>query len=162
MQSLEFVFSWTQNINWAYIKRPEDVQDLFWTPYISSIYIQCPGDTLIISSMPLSKIYRLSSKLKLKSFMCFYCSSAIVSAHTPNAFVANLNLLFTGGNVHISPEAVVWSCSVNKMFLEMSQNSVPFLRNTFGELLFLGTLFSPLSHSDNNFTIGISMVSLPT
>ena len=35
---------WTQDVNWTYIRRSEDVQDVFWTSYVRSIYVLCPGD----------------------------------------------------------------------------------------------------------------------
>ena len=31
----------TQDVNWMYIRRLEDVQDVFWTSYVSSIYVLC-------------------------------------------------------------------------------------------------------------------------
>ena len=36
---------WTQDVNWTYIRRSEDVQDVFWTSYVLSIYVLRPGDT---------------------------------------------------------------------------------------------------------------------
>ena len=32
---------WTQGINWTYIRRSEDVLDVFWTCYVRSIYVMC-------------------------------------------------------------------------------------------------------------------------
>ena len=29
----------TQDVNWTYIRRSEDVQDVFWTSYVRSIYV---------------------------------------------------------------------------------------------------------------------------
>ena len=29
----------TQDVNWKYIRRSEDVQDFFWTSYVRSIYV---------------------------------------------------------------------------------------------------------------------------
>ena len=31
----------TQDVNWTYIRRSEDVQDVFWTPYVRLIYVLC-------------------------------------------------------------------------------------------------------------------------
>ena len=31
----------TQGVNWAYIRRSEDVQDVFWMSYVRSIYVLC-------------------------------------------------------------------------------------------------------------------------
>ena len=31
----------TQDANWTYIRRSEDVQDVFWTSYVRSIYVLC-------------------------------------------------------------------------------------------------------------------------
>ena len=33
---------WTQDINWTYIRRLQDILDLFWTSYVRSIYDLCP------------------------------------------------------------------------------------------------------------------------
>ena len=37
---------WTQDVNWTYIRRSADVQDVFWKSYVRSIYILCPGGNL--------------------------------------------------------------------------------------------------------------------
>ena len=34
---------WTQDVNWTYIRRSEDVVNAFWTSYIRSIYVLCLG-----------------------------------------------------------------------------------------------------------------------
>ena len=31
----------TQDENWTYIRRPEDVQDVFWASHVRSIYVLC-------------------------------------------------------------------------------------------------------------------------
>ena len=36
-----------QDINWTYIRRSEIVLDVFWTSYVRSIYILCPGGTFL-------------------------------------------------------------------------------------------------------------------
>ena len=33
--------TWTQDVNSTYIRLSEDIQDVFWTSYVRSIYIQC-------------------------------------------------------------------------------------------------------------------------
>ena len=38
---------WTHDVNWTYIRRSEDVQDVFWTFYVRSIYVLCPGGICI-------------------------------------------------------------------------------------------------------------------
>ena len=43
------LFLWTQDVNWTYIRRSEDVQDIFWTPYVRSIYVLCPGGSCLLS-----------------------------------------------------------------------------------------------------------------
>ena len=30
-----------QDVNWTYIRRSEDVLDVFWTSYVRSIYVLC-------------------------------------------------------------------------------------------------------------------------
>ena len=37
----KFDIPWTQNVNWTYLRRSEDVQDVFWTSYVRSIYVLC-------------------------------------------------------------------------------------------------------------------------
>ena len=32
---------WTQDVNWTDIRRWEDVEDVFWTSYVRSIYVLC-------------------------------------------------------------------------------------------------------------------------
>ena len=34
---------WTQEVNWTYMRRSEDLQSVFWTSYVRLIYIMCPG-----------------------------------------------------------------------------------------------------------------------
>ena len=34
-----FISPQTQDVNWTYIRRSEDVQDVFWTSYVRSIYV---------------------------------------------------------------------------------------------------------------------------
>ena len=31
--------SWTQNVNWTYIRRSEDVQGVFWISYVPLVYV---------------------------------------------------------------------------------------------------------------------------
>ena len=31
----------TQDVNWTYIRRSEDVLDVFWTSYVRSVYVLC-------------------------------------------------------------------------------------------------------------------------
>ena len=37
------LFTWTQDVNQTYIVCLKDVLDIFWTSYILSIYVLCPG-----------------------------------------------------------------------------------------------------------------------
>ena len=34
---------WTQDVNWTYVRHSEDVLHVFWTSYVRSIYVLCPG-----------------------------------------------------------------------------------------------------------------------
>ena len=40
----------TQDVTWTKIRRSEDVQDVFWTPYVRSIYVLCLG-TIFLHEM---------------------------------------------------------------------------------------------------------------
>ena len=39
---------WAQDVNWTYVRLSEDVLDIFWTSYIHSIYVLCPGGMIVI------------------------------------------------------------------------------------------------------------------
>ena len=41
-----FLILWTLDVNWTCIRRSEDFQDVFWTSYVPSIYVLCPGRAL--------------------------------------------------------------------------------------------------------------------
>ena len=34
--------SWTQDVKWTYMRRLEDVLEVFWTSYVRSAYVLCP------------------------------------------------------------------------------------------------------------------------
>ena len=36
-----FFTQYTQDVNWTYIRRSEDVLDVFWTPYVRSVCVLC-------------------------------------------------------------------------------------------------------------------------
>ena len=37
-------YTWTQDVNWTYIRHSDDLQEVFWTSYVRWIYVLCPGD----------------------------------------------------------------------------------------------------------------------
>ena len=41
---IKIISPWTQDVNWTYIRRSEDVKDVFWTSYIRSVYVLCPWE----------------------------------------------------------------------------------------------------------------------
>ena len=43
LQVLKFHTPWTQWENGTFIRRSEDVYDIFWTSYVRPIYVLCPG-----------------------------------------------------------------------------------------------------------------------
>ena len=52
----------TQDENWTYIRRSENTLDIFWTPYVRSIYMLCPAEHLGgISSSNFSGIRKYKS-----------------------------------------------------------------------------------------------------
>ena len=59
----------TQDVNWTYIGRPEDIQGVFWTSYIRLFYVLCPGSpelsiwVLDSSTDNLTCSVRMTSKL---------------------------------------------------------------------------------------------------
>ena len=68
---------WTQNVNRTSIRRSEDVLDVFWTYYISSIYALCLGCNLDIFITFLATIFSDHKRfLKIyRLLMCFQRSS---------------------------------------------------------------------------------------
>ena len=40
------IFHWPQDVNWTYLKRSEDVLNIFWTSYVRSVYVLCLGGSL--------------------------------------------------------------------------------------------------------------------
>ena len=48
---------WVQDVNWAYLRRSEDVLDIFWTSDVHSIYVLCPGGMIIITIKKISGIF---------------------------------------------------------------------------------------------------------
>ena len=60
----------TQDVNWTYIRRSEDVLDVFWTSYVRSIYVLClwgKEETSLtwIACYSLSQLKLLSMALEL-------------------------------------------------------------------------------------------------
>ena len=49
---------WTQDVNWTYKRRSEDVLDVFWMSYIRSICVLCPRGG---SVRPFSTLWKSSS-----------------------------------------------------------------------------------------------------
>ena len=33
--------AWAQDKNWTYIRRSEDIQNVFWTSYVPTVYVLC-------------------------------------------------------------------------------------------------------------------------
>ena len=46
--------SWTQDVDWRYIRRSEDVKNIFWASYARPIYILYPGGNFTQSKNMLS------------------------------------------------------------------------------------------------------------
>ena len=46
---------WTQNVKWMYMRRSEDVQDVFWMSYLPSIYVVYLGVNYLFC---ISKLYK--------------------------------------------------------------------------------------------------------
>ena len=42
---------WAQDVNWTYIRRSEDILEVFWTSYVRSIYVLCSGGKKLIDSL---------------------------------------------------------------------------------------------------------------
>ena len=81
----QYCSTWTQDVNWTYERRSEDVLDVFWTSYAHSIYVLClerhPTKMgKIISNQRKNKIlltYGVFSPEQLFLFMYIYASSCI-------------------------------------------------------------------------------------
>ena len=72
MEALET--PWTQYVNWTYIRRSEDVLDVFWTSYIRSIYVLCPEGHF----QKYSFIY-LKARLSIEIIYYLFCFSDLQS-----------------------------------------------------------------------------------
>ena len=57
---------WTQDANWTYVRRSEDVLDVFWKSYVRSIYVLCPGRKMELFSQ---------KRFMLYVFLCSKCAS---------------------------------------------------------------------------------------
>ena len=42
----------TQDVNWTYIRRSEDIQNVFWTSYVHSIYVLCGKFYFQVGKLP--------------------------------------------------------------------------------------------------------------
>ena len=42
---------WAQDVNWTYIRRSEDILEVFWASYVRSIYVLCSGGKKLIDSL---------------------------------------------------------------------------------------------------------------
>ena len=64
--------SWTMNVNWTYIRHSEDVQDVFRTSYVRSIYFLCPGGKFnllkLVCNIPHSSYHKQHIQKKIWSF----------------------------------------------------------------------------------------------
>ena len=43
---------WAQDVTWTYIRRSEDSLGVFWTFYVRSIYVLCPGSCCLYVGSP--------------------------------------------------------------------------------------------------------------
>ena len=37
--------TWIQDVNWTYVRRWQDILDVYWVSYMRSIYVQCSGES---------------------------------------------------------------------------------------------------------------------
>ena len=51
-----YITRWRQDVNWTYIRRSEDILDIFWMPYIRSICVLCPGGNKYIIDQTLYNV----------------------------------------------------------------------------------------------------------
>ena len=60
------------NVNWTYIRRSEDIQDVFRKSYVRSIYFLCPGGKFnllkLVCNIPHSSYHKQRIQKKLWSF----------------------------------------------------------------------------------------------
>ena len=50
--------SWSQDVNWMYVRRSEeDIQDVFWTSYLLSIYVLCPGGIKVSNIAEINELF---------------------------------------------------------------------------------------------------------
>ena len=110
---------WAQEVNWTYIRRSEDVLDVFLTSYVHSIYVLCPGG---------NQCYLFNQQVFCKT-LCKHCVKIVTLGLTgfiykqkpqPN----NINAMSRAAKLSMKyqrTEAVAQRYSVKKSFLEIPQ-----------------------------------------
>ena len=61
---------WTQDVNWTYIRRLEDIQDVFWTSYVRSIYVLCPGGKAVVCYAITDHYLPFHAGLRFSNLLC--------------------------------------------------------------------------------------------
>ena len=60
---------YTQDVNWTYIRRSEDVLGIFWGSYVRSIYVLYPRGSFMVFSLKLFAIRNESCKLDMMEIL---------------------------------------------------------------------------------------------
>ena len=87
---------WTKDVNWTYIRSWQEVLDLFWTSYVRSTYVLCPGDTIFLSviSAAVYKDYWLKRPWKFAVFLpCQLACRKSVAKYVPKKLLRKIKKL---------------------------------------------------------------------
>ena len=78
-----------KNVNWTYTKRSENVLDVFWKSYVRSIYVLCPGESLILFANANSwQVYKYMFQIRNERTMILYwVCSMLKSKGTSNTLI---------------------------------------------------------------------------
>ena len=41
---------WTQDVNWTYLRRSEEVEDVVWTSCVRPVSVLCPGGGILVET----------------------------------------------------------------------------------------------------------------
>ena len=116
---------WTQDINWTYIRRLQDILDLFWTSYVRSIYDLCPE----VENIMFCDIFKVS-RSKVNPLKFIYVPSYICR-RSPIPWLPFLN------PEKVNSETTFWSLSKCNYCNYQTLNTIPQCPSDFKKTVLL-------------------------
>ena len=105
----------TQDLNWTYIRHSEDVQDVFWTSYVRSIYVLFLGGSVWIN-LTLKRLRGVKMIPPLEDFS----ENVSTKDRVKPCFSVNFNIIISHISFHwnsSSRSEDVKTLSVNNIFI---------------------------------------------